>query len=105
MNTLFIKIFFSIVCLFIFFYVLSFSLYEIKTNKNVLGGIFTIFITVGCIIFSNIIFWVNQKFNYFTKKQQEEFLLFFNTYTLTLFLLVSSTGGISGIYVLSEFKT
>lgn len=59
MNTIFIKIFFSIVCLLILLYVISFSLFEIKTKKNLLGGIFTIFITVGSIIFSNILFWIN----------------------------------------------
>ena len=59
MNTLFIKIFFSVICLFIFFYIISFSMFEIKTNKNILGGIFTIFITVGSIIFCNIVFWIN----------------------------------------------
>lgn len=59
MNTIFIKIFFSVICLFIFLYVLSFSIFEIKTNHNLFGGIFTIFITVGSIIFSNILFWLN----------------------------------------------
>jgi hypothetical protein len=59
MNTIFIKLFFSIMCLFMFFYVLSFSIFEIKTNHNIVGSIFTIFITVGSIIFSNIMFWLN----------------------------------------------
>lgn len=59
MNTIFIKIFFSIICLFMLLYVISFSLFEIKTNKNLFGGLFTIFLTVGSIIFSNIIFWIN----------------------------------------------
>lgn len=59
MNTFFIRLFFSIICIFIFFYVFSFSLFEIKTNKNIFGGIFTILVTIGSIIFSNIIFWIN----------------------------------------------
>ena len=58
MNTFFIRFFFSIVCIFIFLYVLSFSLFEIKNNKNFFGGIFTLIVTIGSIIFSNIIFWI-----------------------------------------------
>lgn len=59
MNTLLIRLFFSIVCIFIFLYVLSFCLFEIKNNKNFFGGIFTLIVTIGSIIFSNIIFWIN----------------------------------------------
>lgn len=59
MNTIFIKIFFSIICLFIFFYILSFAIFEIKTNKNIFGSIFTIIFTVFSIVFSNIVFWIN----------------------------------------------
>lgn len=59
MNTIFIKIFFSVMCLFIFFYMMSFSIFEIKTNKNVYGGIFTIVFTVGSIVLSNFVFWIN----------------------------------------------
>lgn len=58
MNTFFIRLFFSIICLIIFIYILSFSIYEIK-NKNIFGGIFTVFFTIFSIVFSNIIFWVN----------------------------------------------
>ena len=35
------------------------SIYEIKTRHNFFGGILTIFLTVGSVIFSNIIFWIN----------------------------------------------
>lgn len=59
MNTIFIKIFFGFISLVILFYVISFSLFEIKKKHNFWGGIFTIFIIVGSIIFSNIIFWIN----------------------------------------------
>ncbi|MFQ9298495.1 MAG: DUF3953 domain-containing protein [Clostridia bacterium] len=59
MNTFFIRLFFSIICLLIFLYVLLFGIYEIKNNHNMFGGIFTILITIFSIIFSNIIFWVN----------------------------------------------
>ena len=59
MNTIFIKIFFSIVCIFIFFHVLSFSIFEIRTNKNIFGGVFTIVFTVFSVVFSNIVFWIN----------------------------------------------
>lgn len=59
MNTFFIRLFFSIICLLIFLYVLLFGIYEMKNNHNMFGGIFTILITIFSIIFSNIIFWIN----------------------------------------------
>ena len=59
MNTFFIRLFFSIVCIFIFLYVLSFCLFEIRDNKNFFGGVFSLTVTLGCIIFCNVIFWVN----------------------------------------------
>lgn len=50
MVTIFIKILSHIVILYIFFYVISFSIYEIKTQKNKLGGIATIIFTlITCI--------------------------------------------------------
>lgn len=59
MNTIFIKIFFSLVCLTILFYVISFSIFELKTNHNTFGVAFTLFFTIASIVFSNIIFWSN----------------------------------------------
>jgi hypothetical protein len=59
MNTCFIRLFFSIICLFILFYILSFSIFEIKSNHNIFGGVFTILFTVGSIVFSNFVFWTN----------------------------------------------
>lgn len=59
MNTLFIRLFFTFVCIIIFLHVLSFSIFEIKTNHNVFGGILTIVVTIGGIVFSNFIFWIN----------------------------------------------
>lgn len=46
MNTFYIKLFFSLICLFIFLYMFSFSMFEIKTNKNIFGGIITILFTI-----------------------------------------------------------
>lgn len=59
MNTVFIKIFFSIVCILILLHLISFSIFEIKTNKNIFGGVFTIIFTVFSVIFSTIVFWIN----------------------------------------------
>ena len=59
MNTIFIKIFFSIICIFIFFHIFSFAVFEIKTNRNIFGGVFTIVFTVFSVVFSNIVFWIN----------------------------------------------
>lgn len=46
MNTIFIKLFFSLICIFIFLYMFSFSLFEIKKHKNIFGGISTILFTI-----------------------------------------------------------
>lgn len=59
MNTFSIKTFFSIMCIIIFGYIFSFSIYEIKNNNNKFGGIFTLIITFIAIIFSNIVSWIN----------------------------------------------
>lgn len=59
MDTIFIKIFFAIICLFIFFYVLSFSIFEIKKNSNIFGGVFAILVAVVSIVFSNFVLWLN----------------------------------------------
>lgn len=59
MNTFFIRLFFSIICLLIFLYVLLFGIYEIKNNHNMFGGILTLIVTISSIIFSNIVFWIN----------------------------------------------
>lgn len=59
MNNVFIKLFFSLMCIFILFYMISFSLFEIKQKNNPFGGIATIIFTVTSIIISNIVFWIN----------------------------------------------
>ena len=59
MNNIFIKLYFSLICIFIFFYIFSFSMFEIKNKKNKFGGIITILFTVVSIIYSNIIFYIN----------------------------------------------
>ncbi len=59
MNNVFIKLFFSLMCIFILFYMISFSLFEIKQKNNSFGGIATIIFTVTSIILSNIVFWIN----------------------------------------------
>lgn len=59
MNTVFIKIFFSLVCTYMFLHIISFSIFEIKTNKNIFGGVFTILFAVFSVIFSNVLFWLN----------------------------------------------
>lgn len=46
MVTIFIKILSQLVVLYFFFYLISFSIYEIKTQKNKLGGIATIIFTL-----------------------------------------------------------
>ena len=59
MNTIFIKLFFSTVSLFFLTYTISYSKFEILTQKNTLGGVFIILFSLISIIFVNIIFWIN----------------------------------------------
>ena len=59
MNTIFIKIFFSIVCLLSLIHIWSFAVFEIKENKNVYGGIFTILFAIFSVVFSNVLFWLD----------------------------------------------
>ena len=59
MNNIFIKFFFSLICLFILLYIISFSIFEIKNKNNVFGGVATIVFTLASIIYSNIIFYIN----------------------------------------------
>ncbi len=59
MNTIFIKLFFSEVSIYIFLHMVSFALFEIKNKNNFTGGLFTILFTLFSIIYSNIIFWIN----------------------------------------------
>ncbi len=58
MNTFFIKFFFSLSSLLILGHVLSYSGYEIKKHCNIFGGIFVALFGLGCIIYSNIVFWM-----------------------------------------------
>ena len=59
MNTIFIKIFFSISTLYIFLHCLSFAKYELIDKKNVLGFITSATLSIVSLVFSNIIFWIN----------------------------------------------
>ncbi len=59
MNTFSIKLFFSQICVVIFWHMVSFSIYEIKNNNNKFGGIFTIVFSLTSIILSLIVFWIN----------------------------------------------
>lgn len=58
MNNIFIKLFFSFICLCIFIYIISYGIFEIKTNKNYFGTIFLIFYSLASFIFCNIAFWI-----------------------------------------------
>ena len=58
MVTGFIKLIFSIICLYIFLYNYSFVNYEIKTNNNILGSIFILLFVLSSLIFCNIVLWM-----------------------------------------------
>ena len=59
MNTFSIKLFFSQICILIFFHMLSFAVFEIKQKNNKFGGIFTIVFSLLSIILSVFVFWTN----------------------------------------------
>lgn len=59
MNTIFIKIFFCFISFVIFEYILSYSRFEFKENKNVFGTIFLILFCLSSIVFGNAVFWNN----------------------------------------------
>jgi len=59
MVNFFIKIVFSLVTLYIFIYSCSFINFEMKSNNNFLGGIFTFIFVFGSVIFSNVVFWLD----------------------------------------------
>lgn len=49
----------SILTIWIFVRTLSYGIYEIKQNSNMLGGISTIVIAVSSLIFPNLIMYIN----------------------------------------------
>ena len=59
MITSFIKIIFTIISIYIFLYNCSFINYEIRENKNIIGGITVFVFVLLSVIFSNIVFWIN----------------------------------------------
>ena len=58
MVTGFIKLIFSIICLYIFLYNCSFANYEIKSKNNIIGGIFTLLFVLCSLVFSNVVLWM-----------------------------------------------
>ncbi len=59
MNTLFVKLVFLLITLYILLYCSSFAGFEIKSKNNIVAGIIVFLFTVTSVIFSNIIFWMN----------------------------------------------
>ena len=58
MNTLFIKIIFSIFTIAIFLYSSSYAKFEIVKNNNIVGGIMVFIFALVSIVFSNIMFFI-----------------------------------------------
>ena len=59
MVTVFIKIIFSIISLYIFLYNCSFINFEIKQNNNIPGGIIIFIFIFASLTFANTVFWIN----------------------------------------------
>lgn len=59
MNNLFIKVYFSIICALMLMYMISYSMYEAKNNKNIFGSVFIIFFSIFSTVLSNYVFWIN----------------------------------------------
>ena len=58
MNNMHIKIIFLIFTIAIFLYSSSYANFEIKTKKNIIGGIIVFIFSLISIIFSNIMFFI-----------------------------------------------
>lgn len=58
MNILFIDIVFLVFTLFILGKLIFYGIYEIKTEKNLFGGICVITFSLAATIFSNIMIWI-----------------------------------------------
>ena len=59
MNIFFIDAIFFIFTVFIFIKMYVYSLYEIRIENNLFGGIVTIFTTFISVVFVNIMIWIN----------------------------------------------
>lgn len=59
MNTLFIKIIFTTITLYILFYCLSYAKFEFVEKKNLFACISVCLLSFSGIIFSNIVFWIS----------------------------------------------
>lgn len=59
MVNFFIKVVFSLITFYIFIYSCSYANFEIKSNSNFVGGIFTFLFVLGSVIFSNVVFWMD----------------------------------------------
>lgn len=55
----FYHILFLIFTVYILFECISYSIFEIKTQQNKFGGTCVILFSIFCVIFSNIVVWVN----------------------------------------------
>lgn len=58
MVTFWVKLFFSLMTIYIFLYSCSFVNYEFKSKNNFWGSFVFFVFTLGSIIFSNIICWL-----------------------------------------------
>ena len=53
------NVIFSLTTVFIFFRSVAYGIYEIKNEKNKIGGFFFILLALFAIVFSNIMMWIN----------------------------------------------
>jgi hypothetical protein len=59
MVTVFIKIIFVLISIFILFYCSSYAKFEITEKNNITAGIAVFLFSLSCVVFSDIIFWIN----------------------------------------------
>ena len=59
MNNTFLDIIFTIFTILLFCKIISYCLYEIKTENNSFGGLTTIIFSLVSIIFVNVMVWIN----------------------------------------------
>ena len=59
MNNGFVSFVFTFFTITVLIKTIAYGLYEIKSEKNIFGGVCTIAFSSACIVFSNIMVWIS----------------------------------------------
>ena len=59
MNNVFVDVIFLMFTLWVLCKIFAYSMYEIKSENNLFGGIVTMVFSVASVVFSNVMVWIN----------------------------------------------